>query len=298
MDTDKLHSFCVVVESGSFSKAAEKLYCSQPAVTKKIMSLENELGFQLFDRNGKKYQINQNGQLVYEFGKQIESDLYQLKKKLKEMNTDVKKIVRFGVTNYIGVYIVPVLLDVFKQKYYHIPTNFIVDFSPNIIDLLVQEKINFAFLPESKSLLSNHQLQCKFFCKDEMLLVFPNNHEISKIGVIDTATLAQYPFLLSQEQSATREFIVTKLREKGVSLDNVVNLYSTEAIKQSIIAGIGISILSEHSVKNEIAYGLLKAQRLTDLTLSRDLYVVALKDKLLQECDLQFIEEAEKCVAV
>lgn len=72
MDLDTLHSLCVIVEKGSFSKAAEALYCSQPAISKKIANLENELGYLLFDRDGKKCTLNQNGQEVYAFSKQVE----------------------------------------------------------------------------------------------------------------------------------------------------------------------------------------------------------------------------------
>ena len=86
MNTHKLKTFCTVVEHDSFSKASEKLFCSQPAISKQIRSLENELGYPLFKREGKKISLNDNGKIVYEYSQKILKDISDMKYHLMEIN--------------------------------------------------------------------------------------------------------------------------------------------------------------------------------------------------------------------
>ena len=124
MDIDKILRFCAVVDYGSMSKAAETLYCSQPALSKQIIALEKEIGYPLFERNGKKMTINQNGQLLYTFGRHLEREYSQLKADLYALNCQIRHEVSFGATNCIGTYMLPPILIDFKKKHQDIPVNF------------------------------------------------------------------------------------------------------------------------------------------------------------------------------
>ena len=127
MDLQKMMSFCTIYECGSISKASEKLFCSQPALSKQISALESELGYPLFERNGKKVTINANGTIFYRFAKTVINDYALLKRDLYLENNKVLHEVRFGATNFIGTYLLPAVLSKFKSSYSSIPVNFMVD---------------------------------------------------------------------------------------------------------------------------------------------------------------------------
>lgn len=287
MDIDKLLRFCAVVDYGSMSKAAETLYCSQPALSKQIIALEKEVGYPLFDRNGKKMTLNRNGQLLYTFGRHLEHDYSQLKADLYALNCSSRREISFGATNIIGTYFLPPLLVDFKKQNPDIPVNFTLSFFPNIIDMLAQDVIAFALIPEDDEILHNPAYVCHEFFDDNMVVVFPPNHPLCAYEQIPPEELAKYPYFISQIQSATRRFILARLSAYDVKLGSTHNMFNTETIKQSIINGMGISILSRISVETETRHGFLCTAPLKGVNLSRKWYIVHKKSHvLLPECTL------------
>jgi len=291
MDIEKLLRFCAVVDYGSMSKAAETLYCSQPALSKQIIALEKEVGYPLFDRNGKKMTLNQNGQLLYTFGRHLEHDYSQLKSDLYALNCPSRREITFGATNIIGTYYLPPVLVDFKKQHPDIPVNFTLSFFPNIIDMLNQDIISFAMIPEDDEILHNPAYICREFYNDDMVVVFPPDHPLSGFDSVPSDELLKYPYFISQVQSATRRFILSRLNAYDIRLDNFQNMFNTETIKQSIIKGMGISILSKISVETEKRHGFLKTAPLQGVNLSRKWYIIHKKNHvLLPEHDL-FIQQ-------
>lgn len=291
MDIEKLLRFCAVVDYGSMSKAAETLYCSQPALSKQIIALEKEVGYPLFDRNGKKMTLNQNGRLLYTFGRHLEHDYSQLKSDLYALNCPSRREITFGATNIIGTYYLPPVLVDFKKQHPDIPVNFTLSFFPNIIDMLNQDIISFAMIPEDDEILHNPAYICREFYNDDMVVVFPPDHPLSGFDSVPSDELLKYPYFISQVQSATRRFILSRLNAYDIHLDNFQNMFNTETIKQSIIKGMGISILSKISVETEKRHGFLKTAPLQGVNLSRKWYIIHKKNHvLLPEHDL-FIQQ-------
>ena len=287
MDIEKLLRFCAVVDYGSMSKAAETLYCSQPALSKQITALEKEVGYPLFDRSGKKMTLNQNGRLLYTFGRHLEHDYSQLKSDLYALNCPSRREITFGATNIIGTYYLPPVLVDFKKQHPDIPVNFTLSFFPNIIDMLGQDIIAFAMIPEDDEILHNPSFICQEFFDDDMVVVFPPDHPLAAFDSIPASELLKYPYFISQVQSATRRFILSRLNAYGIRLENFQNMFNTETIKQSIIKGMGVSILSGISVETEKRHGFLKTAPLEGVNLSRKWYIIHKKNRvLLPEYDL------------
>ena len=282
MDIDKLLRFCAVVDYGSMSKAADTLYCSQPALSKQILALEKELGYPLFDRNGKKMILNKNGQLLYNFGRHLERDFNQLKTDLYALNCSSHHEISFGATNCIGTYLLPPILIDLKKQHPDIPVNFTLSFFPSIMEMLNQDIISFALIPENEDTLHNPSYICHPFYDDDMVVVFPPEHPLASFGeTIPVEELLNYPFLISQIQSATRRFIISRLNTYNIQLHNMQNLYNTETIKQSVMKGMGISILSKMSIEAEQQNGSLKTAHLQGVNLFRKLYLIHKKNKIL-----------------
>ncbi|MBR5795521.1 MAG: LysR family transcriptional regulator [Erysipelotrichaceae bacterium] len=291
MDIQKISSFCTVYECGSISKASEKLFCSQPALSKQISSLESELGYTLFERNGKKITINDNARVFYRFAKNLLNDYALLKRELFILNNPTHHEVRFGTTNFIGTYVLPSVLKNFKMHYSTTPVNFIVNFLPYIMDMLDNDLINFAVIPASDEILNNKKYICDAFLEDEFVLVVPPNHPLTEKESISIKDIAEYTFLISQEQSATRQFISKTLRNHQVQLQSTINMDNINAIKHGIINGIGISILPKEQVKKDEQFGLLKTYKFNDAVIKRMLYVVYKNKHTFLEEEAIFIKQ-------
>ena len=291
MDIDKLLRFCAVVDYGSMSKAAETLYCSQPALSKQIIALEKEVGYPLFDRNGKKMTLNRNGELLYAFGRHFEREYSQLKSDLYELNCPTRREISFGATNIIGTYFLPPVLVDFKKQHPDIPVNFTLSFYPNIINMLNQDIIAFAIVPEDDEILRDSTYICREFYDDEVVLVFHPEHPLAEFDSVPPSELAKYPYFISQVQSATRRVILSRLNAYNVQLGNVQNMFNSETIKQSIIKNMGISILSRISVETEVRHGYLKTASLEGVNLFRKWYIIHKKNHVLSPEDTLFIEQ-------
>ena len=281
MDIEKLLRFCAIVDYGSMSKAAEKLYCSQPALSKQLIALEKEVGYPLFDRNGKKMTLNENGRLVYAFGRHLERDYSQLKNDLYTLNCPSRREITFGATNIIGTYYLPPVLVDFKKQHPDIPVNFTLSFFLSILEMLNQDIIAFVLVPEDEETLSNSAYVCHPFYDDEMVVVFPPDHPFATFDAVPPQELLRHPFLISQVQSATRRFILSRLNACGVQLEHPQNLYNTETIKQSVLKGMGVSILSSISVENEKQHGFLKTAPLEGVNLTRKWYLVHKRSRVM-----------------
>lgn len=212
---------------------------------------------------------------------------------LRDLNLPLEKSIKFGASNYIGIYIFPALLSAFKAQHHHIATHSMVDFAPNIIEQLKLGSIDFAFLPEAMQFGSDPLFVSEFLGLDEMLLVYPKGCPIEAMVEVSSSILLEYPFLISQEKSATKEFVSRKLKEANIYPQNIIELCSAEAIKQSLINGVGISILSKHAVSNVVKHGLVGTRALTDLAFLRNLFVFYPRNKPLSEHSRQFIELAK-----
>lgn len=291
MDIQKMLTFCTVYECGNISKASEKLFCSQPALSKQIHSLELDLGYPLFERNGKKLIINENGKIFYRFAKNVINDYQLLKRELFIKNNKSNHEVRFGTTNFIGTYLIPPILSKFKNEYPTTPVNFIVNFLPTVTKLLEEDVINFAIVPASKNLLSNTSYICDSFLEDEFVLICPPNHPLTKLSEVHLKDIQDYTFLISCDQSATRDFVGQILNENNIHLTNTINMDNIYTIKHGVINNLGISLLSKSAIEKDESFGVLKSIRFKDAELIRKLYIVYKTKHTFSEEEALFIKQ-------
>ena len=291
MDIQKMHTFCTVYECGNISKASEKLFCSQPALSKQIHSLELDLGYPLFERNGKKITINDNGKIFYRFAKNVINDYQLLKRELFIKNNKSNHEVRFGTTNFIGTYLIPPILSKFKNEYPTTPVNFIVNFLPTIIQLLEEDVINFAIVPENKILLNNPTYICDSFLEDEFVLICPPNHPLTQLEEVNLEDIKDYTFLISCDQSATRDFVGQILEQNNIQLTNTINMDNIYTIKHGVINNLGISILSKSAILKDESFGVLKSIKFKNRVFKRNLYIVYKTKHTFLEEEALFIKQ-------
>lgn len=291
MDIQKMLTFCTVYECGNISKASEKLFCSQPALSKQIHSLELDLGYPLFERNGKKLIVNENGKIFYRFAKNVINDYQLLKRELFIKNNKSNHEVRFGTTNFIGTYLIPPILSKFKNEYPTTPVNFIVNFLPTITQLLEEDVINFAIVPANNNILNNSSYICDSFLEDEFVLICPPNHPLTKLDEVHLRDIQDYTFLISCDQSATRDFVGQILNENNIHLTNTINMDNIYTIKHGVINNLGISLLSKSAIEKDESFGVLKSIRFKDAELIRKLYIVYKAKHTFSEEEALFIKQ-------
>lgn len=290
MNIEQLKTFCTVIEYGSFLKASEVLFCSQPAISKQIKSLERNLGFNLFNRDGKKVNLNSNGEIVYLYAKKILNELSEMNQKLIESNNYLPPVISFGATNFIGIHIITPNVSRFKYDFPEASISFTIDFNHNILKMLNLNKISFAFIAESDLVKEYTDIKTEFFRYDELVLVVSPNHPWASRDSINIEDLKDQIFLVSQPNSAIRKFIEDKFTENNIVINNIHNLYNIEGIKQSILNGQGISILPKKAITNELKYKLLIDIPIDGLNLTRKLFIAYKENKEFTTLEKDFIQ--------
>jgi len=266
--------FLTVVETLSFSKAAKKLFISQPAVTKHIKELENHLNISLFQRKGNKIYLTKAGEIVYKFNKQAVQLYSDMEFSLGELKDEHKGSLRLGASSTIAQYVIPKVLAQYHKKYPKIELSLFNGNSVEIEQLLLDNKIDIALVENSSS---RQNLRYLNFLSDEIIGVTAVNGMYGRKGIIDVTDLQQIPLVLREFGSGTLEVIEECLTAKGISINKLnvfLHLGSTETIKHFLIDFEGIALISEKAVENEIRLNILKKISIKGVTIKREFRVV------------------------
>ena len=277
MSDFRLQVFYTVASLGSFTKAAETLYITQPAVTKHIHELESELGIPLFERKGNSIQLTDAGQIVrnhaehiFDLYRQIEFDVSTLKQQLSGR-------LRLGASTTIAQYVLPPFLALFNQRFPEIRVTLINENSRIIEQALFDKQIDLGLVENSSR---NKALKYTPFLDDELVLVTATNHNQYKKESLPLKALTAIPMVLREKGSGTLEVLEKALRREGFSLKDLnVRIYlgSSEGIKSYLQEAPCCSIVSIRTVAREVTAGQLRVIRLEDGTLKRDLSFVHLQ---------------------
>ncbi len=244
--------FLAVAENLSFSKAAEELFISQPAVTKHIKELESKLKSTLFDRKGNRIYLTKAGKVNYEYLKKIKQQYAELEFELGRLNNTFKGTLRIGASSTISQYLIPETLASFYKRYPKIDLHLLSGNSHEIQQKLLSEEIDIALIEGSSSL---KELKYSEFLDDEIVVVTGNNSVYAKKRQIAIADLENIPMVLRERGSGTLEVIRKSLGENHINLEDlniVIHLGSTEAIKNFLINFEGVALVSEKSISKEI----------------------------------------------
>ncbi|WP_200416557.1 LysR family transcriptional regulator [Virgibacillus salexigens] len=282
MNIENLKMFCNVVEEGSITQAAKKGFVSQPAVTKQIRQLENLYGTSLFDRSENKLILTEAGEVVYPYAKEIILNLQKSVYAIDYLLGNQDIMLNVGASLTIGEYILPGLLKRFLSNSENIKFNLLLGNTPDIITKLEMNKIDVALVEGiiEKDKVSLDLLVEKF-SEDELVLVTPFNHRWKNRREINIEELTEEKMIWREPLSGTRVRVEYALEEQGIlnKIRGPMELGSLQAIKSSVEAGLGISILPKLTIQKEIKYNLLRLVKIKNFHLKRDLYLVKKKTR-------------------
>lgn len=288
MNIGRLKTFIVLTEHLNFSEAAEHLFCSQPSVSMQIRTLEEELGCVLFDRIGKKIHLNQQGEAFKPYAKQIINLWQESKDNAQQIGSGEQGTLSFGSSNFVGVYLIPSLLNNFKTRFPKVKINIQIRSSPTLLKQLENNDVEFLILSD-KIKINDNLYQTNLFYQDELILVVPTGHPLAEKQNIQPHMLENYTLLWKPEHSATREFLEQTLKGQLISISNYMEISSLEAIKQGVIHSLGIAFISRFAVSQELKSGILKHVTIPELKIKRGIMYVTRKDKILSPAAKQFI---------
>ncbi len=279
MSDRRLKVFHAVAKLLSFTKAAEALHMTQPAVTFQVRQLEEYFNTRLFDRTHNKVNLTPAGNKVYEFADRI-FDLYdEMENSVRELTGEISGALTIGASTTIAEYMLPTLLGQFKAKYPDINIRLKVSNTDGIVSMVEHNVIDLGVVEAS---VSNKNLIVEMCHDDRLVVVTPPDHEMSKRpGPVRPDDLKDYPFICREEGSGTREVILKYLQDNNVNVSDMnfcLELGSPEALKGAVEAGMGISVLSRSTISKELKLNTLCEIQL-DPPLSRPFSFVRQRQK-------------------
>lgn len=281
MEFKQLEAFTAVVELKSFSKAAGRLFLTQPTVSAHIQSLERELGTRLILRNTKALTLSDSGECLYRYAKEMLSLRDKALTDLGQGASTPCGTITIAASTIPSQYILPGVLAEFRKQYPEVTFNMIKCDSGMVIKYLEDNRADIG-VTGTISDTSN----CSFepFAKDKLVVVTPNTKEYSKIQSFDPTMLLAAPFIVREEESGTRKEYEHYLSSIGINpkeLNVVAQMDNVDSIKSSISSGLGISIMSRMSVAEYCKLGLVHTATINESSIGRNLYLVRLKNKHL-----------------
>jgi DNA-binding transcriptional LysR family regulator len=287
----RLQVFHTVARQLSFTKAAELLYMTQPAVTFQVKQLEEQFNARLFDRSHGRIALTPAGELVLDYAERILSLAAELDSRMAEMSGEIAGPLLVGASLTNGEFVLPRVLGKFQASHPLVQAHLTVSNSETIEHRVADRSLDVGFI-ESPAHLPG--LETQAICEDELVVICAPGSELGRSGQVQAARLADLPYISREQGSGTREFADRYFREHGVApedLNIVMELGSTVAIKGVAETGLGYSIVSRATVGNELALGKLVAVPL-DPPLIRIMSLVYPKEKFRSRRLNAFIEFA------
>ena len=290
MDLWQLHIFCKVVDLGSFSKAGEAVRLSQPTVSSHIKDLEAHFGTRLVDRLARSVTPTHAGMLLYDYARRLMVLRDKTETAMAEFSGKIKGRLNLGGSTIPGGYVLPRIIGLFTRQYPQVHISLAVAGTSEIIQKTIDGHIEFSVVGAQSSDKKLHQ---EPIINDEMCLILPSGHKWANRRKIAIADLMEEPFIVREAGSGTLHSIQEQLQKGRHSLSdlNIVSeMGSTEAIRQAIKNGVGISILSRIAVAEDVQTGLLKTLRVQGLDLKRNFYLTIHRQRALSPLGHAFIE--------
>ena len=288
----RLQVFHAVARQLSFTKAAEQLFMTQPAVTFQIKQLEEHLNTRLFERSHGRIALTPAGELVLGYAEKILTLSEELETRVSELTGEISGPLLLGASTTVAEFFLPQILGEFKARHPLVRARMTVGNSESIVTRVAEHSLDLGLI-ESPSQLNG--VQTEVCCDDVKVMICSPRYKLAKAGRVTAAEVASEPFISREPGSGTREVADHYFQHNGVSPDaiNVVmELGSPEAIKGVVETGLGVSILSRATVAKELKLGVLVAVPL-DPPLIRSLSVVTPKDRFRSRLLATFVEFAK-----
>lgn len=300
MNLKQLEAFVEVAQSGSFSKAARRLYLTQPTVSAHVLSLEKELDVRLFVRNTKEVGLTEEGQRLFFHAKQMVDLEKKIEEEFGQWRGEEKQCVAIAASTVPAQYLLPPLLARFNMKYPGEQLKITEMDSSQVVEQIAERRADIGFT--GTVLEKKH---CKYlpFYRDEMVIITPNTEKYRSIKNTskDISWIRKEHMILREEGSGTRKEAEKQFRSLGImpeELNVVASIGNQETIKKSVILGLGISVISSLAVREETESGKILAFPIPSERAGRDINVVYNRNCQLSRSAKRFLKTVKEVYRV
>ncbi|HLJ36239.1 MAG TPA: LysR family transcriptional regulator [Ktedonobacteraceae bacterium] len=287
MNLQYLRVFLAVAEHEHITRASEELIISQPAVTKTIQNLEYEIGLELIERHGRRIVLTHAGHVLHSYARRI----FALEREMEEGISALRDVeageVTLAANTTTGVYLLPPIVARFRTRYPQVMLNISILNSHEIVEETLSWKLDFGVVESDPAHLPE-DLKVEVFAHDELVLVVGNRHRWRGVRSLSPEALAESELVVREEGSGIREVIEQALLQHNVQVAPLLTLPDNEAIKQMVMSGVGVSIVSALAVQRELASGDLIRIPIAGVELHPQLSLVMRKDKQLSRAAQAF----------
>lgn len=293
----QLSVFEAVARHLSFSRAAQELHLTQPAVSMQIKQLEENVGVALFEQLGKRIYLTEAGHELYHYSRVIAQQLAEVESVLAELKGLKRGKLKISVASTAN-YFAPQLLATFSQRFPTVTVSLNVTNRQTLLRQLTNNEMDMAIMGQPPDGLD---LVAESFMDNPLVVIAPLNHPLARRKSIPLARLGEETFLIREEGSGTRMAMSRFFEAHGVPLQTGMEMSSTEAIKQAVQAGLGLGVVSLHTVELELSARRLKVLDVEGFPIRRHWYIVHRKDKRLSAAAQAFknflLDEASALLA-
>jgi DNA-binding transcriptional LysR family regulator len=273
---DQLRILKAIAAEGSFKRAADSLYVSQPAVSLQVQNLERQLDVPLFDRGGRRAQLTEAGHLLLNYGEKVLTLCQETCRALEDLQNLQGGSLIIGASQTTGTYLLPRMIGAFRQKYPDVAVQLHVHSTRRTSWSVANGQIDLAVIGGEVPPELQDSLDIIPYAEDELALILPPDHVLSR-GDLQRDDLYRLQFIALDSQSTIRKVIDQVLGRAGIETRRLkidMELNSIEAIKTAVQSGLGAAFLSISAIEKELQMGILHRARIEGVEIKRMLSVI------------------------
>ncbi len=291
---DQLRILKAIAAEGSFKRAADTLYVSQPAVSLQVQNLEKQLNVPLFDRGGRKAQLTEAGHLLLSYGEKIITLCQETCRAIEDLQNLQGGTLIIGASQTTGTYLLPRTIGLFRQKYPDVAVQLQVHSTRRTSWGVSNGQVDLAIIGGEVPAELQETLKIIPYADDELALILPATHPLAKVETIQKEDLYRLHFITLDSQSTIRKVIdkvLTRCEIDTKRLRVEMELNTIEAIKNAVQAGLGAAFISVTAIEKELQMGILHAVRIKDVEVRRTLSVIINPNRYRSKAAEAFIRE-------
>ncbi len=293
MDFDQIETFLEVARLSSFSRAAERRFRTQPAISSQIRALEEEVGAKLLDRSGGKVAMTAPGKVFQKYAEETLEQRRVMLVALAEMHRIPRGEIVVSANEGTCLHILPEVFAEFKRQYPSVAVNVKRLEHNKILEAIIDNSCDFGIVSMP---VPDKRLTVVPIHRDELIVIAPPQHPLARHKKATVAEVVEYPLLLPKV-GRTRDALEALFHERRLKPAVSMELDSSELLKRFVAADVGVGFIPRSHVAEDLQAKALAAITLADANIQRDLALVFRKDKALSRAALAFIDIAVKLKA-
>lgn len=291
---DQLRILKAIASEGSFKRAADSLYISQPAVSLQVQNLEKQLDVPLFDRGGRKAQLTEAGQLLLAYGEKIISLCQETCSAIEDLQDLRGGTLVVGASQTTGTYLLPKMIGLFRAKYPLVGVQLQVHSTRRTSWAVANGSVDLAIIGGEVPTELHETLTIVPYAEDELALILPPTHSLASESTIQKEDLYELDFIALDSQSTIRKVIDQVLTRHDIDSKRLkieMELNSIEAIKNAVQSGLGAAFVSITAIEKELQMKVLYSPKIEGVDVKRNLSVIVSVNRYRSKAAAAFIEE-------